>query len=91
MRNTRRKQQTMVPTALPVMPRYEYKFREFVEVPMNAQFDDVDKIIQVVRGNRRFVWADVLHALPSKSAPKGDTVIVPVRKRHFIDLVWRQK
>lgn len=91
MRNTRRKQTHVQPQqVMPIMPSYVHKFRDFVEVPADAEFNGEGRVIEAVAGRRRFIWADVLHELPSKGSPTGNTIIVPVRKRHFIDLVWRQ-
>lgn len=86
MRLTSKRKQIQI--VYPEKPRYVHKFRDFVEVPADTEFDD-NKIIDVSRNGKRYVWADVLHELPSKENHAGNTIIVPVRTRHFIDLVWR--
>jgi hypothetical protein len=86
MRATSKRKQIQI--VYPEKPRYIQQFRDFVEVPADTKFDD-DKIIDVSRNGKRYVWADVLHELPSKNNHAGNTIILPVRIRHFKDLYWR--
>lgn len=70
---------------------YVRQFRDFVEIPANEDFSEMKgHVVECVRNNRRFVWCDVYHEQPNQNNPDGNTIIVPVTKSHFVELLWQK-